>query len=118
MFPIGIQSSKGLLGVLMRFKVVSTAASLFAVAPGACLALGIGDIQLRSFLNAPLNAEIELTATTEELASLRVQLASRDAFTRFGLDYPAYFSSIQVRLERRPDGRNVIRMTPPLWSPK
>jgi pilus assembly protein FimV len=95
----------------MRFRVISTAASLLAVAPGACLALGIGGIQLRSTLNAPLNAEIELTATPDELASLRVQLASRDAFSRYGLDYPAYFSSIQVRLERLGDGRNIIRMT-------
>ncbi len=70
----------------MRFRVVSTAASLLAVAPGASFALGLGDIQLRSTLNAPLNAEIELIATAEELASLRTQIASRDTFSRYGLD--------------------------------
>ncbi len=41
----------------MRFRVVSTAAALLAVAPGVALSLGLGDIQLRSTLNAPLNAE-------------------------------------------------------------
>jgi pilus assembly protein FimV len=95
----------------MRLRVVGTAASLLAVAPGVSLALGLGDIQLRSSLNAPLNAEIELIATAEELASLRTQIASRDSFSRYGLEYPAFVSSIQVRPERLADGRTVIKLT-------
>jgi pilus assembly protein FimV len=95
----------------MRLRVVGTAASLLAVAPGVSLALGLGDIQLRSTLNAPLNAEIELIATAEELASLRTQIASRDSFSRYGLEYPAFVSSIQVRPERLADGRTVIKLT-------
>jgi pilus assembly protein FimV len=94
----------------MRFRVVGTAASLLAV-PGASFALGLGEIHLRSSLNAPLNAEIELTATAEELTSLRAQLASRDSFTRYGLDYPAFIAGIQVRTERLADGRSIIRLT-------
>ena len=50
------------------------AASLLAVVPGLSSALGLGHIQLKSALNAPLNAEIELTATPEELATLRRRL--------------------------------------------
>jgi pilus assembly protein FimV len=95
----------------MRFRVVSTAAALLAVAPGVSMALGLGVIQLRSTLNAPLNAEIELIATAEEFASLRTQMASRDSFTRFGLEYPSFISAIQVRPVRLPDGRNVIQLT-------
>ncbi len=57
----------------MRFRVIGTAASLLAV-PGASFALGLGEIHLRSSLNAPLNAEIELTASAEELTSLRAQI--------------------------------------------
>jgi pilus assembly protein FimV len=94
----------------MRLKVVGTAAALLA-GPGVSLALGLGDIQLKSTLNAPLNAEIELIATPEELASLRTQIASRDAFSRYGLDYPSFLSGIQVRPVRLPDGRNVIQLT-------
>ncbi|MEO6079256.1 MAG: FimV/HubP family polar landmark protein [Steroidobacteraceae bacterium] len=98
----------------MRLRVVSTAASLLAVAPGVSFALGLGDIQLRSTLNAPLNADIELIGTPEELAnlaSLRTQLASRDSFSRYGLEYPSFLSSIQVRPERLADGRTIIRLT-------
>ena len=69
----------------MRFRLFSVTA-LLATAPGVSLALCLGDETVRSFLNAPLNAEIELLATPEELGSLRVQLASRDDFIRHGLE--------------------------------
>ncbi len=95
----------------MRFKLVSVAAALLAAMPGISLALGLGDIQLRSTLNAPLNAEIELIDADSELGSLKVQLASRDAFSRYGLDYPAWFSGIQARVVRLQDGRNVVQLT-------
>lgn len=95
----------------MRLRVVSTAASLLAAVPVITHALGLGDIQLKSTLNAPLNAEIELIATAEEMASLRTQLASRDTFSRYGLDYPAFLTGIQVRPVRLADGRNVIQLT-------
>jgi pilus assembly protein FimV len=95
----------------MRLKVVGTAASLLATVPGVSLALGLGDIQLKSTLNAPLNAEIELIATPEELASLRTTIASRDTFSRYGLEYPAFLAGVQVRPVRLPDGRNVIQLT-------
>ncbi len=94
----------------MRLKVVS-AATLLAAVPGVSLALGLGDIQLKSTLNAPLNAEIELIASPEELATLRAQIASRDTFSRYGLDYPAFLSGIQVRPARLPDGRMVVQLT-------
>ena len=51
----------------MRFRVVSAAALLAAV-PGISTAFGLGDETVRSFLNAPLNAEIELFATAAVLA--------------------------------------------------
>src|SRR4051812_43615154 len=95
----------------MRLKVVSTAATLLAAVPGVSLALGLGDIQLKSTLNAPLNAEIELIATPEELTTLRAQIASRDTFSRYGLDYPALLTGIQVKPVRLPDGRMVFQLT-------
>src|SRR5688572_6256027 len=94
----------------MRFRVVSAAALLAAV-PGISTALGLGDETVRSYLNAPLNAEIELIATPEELSTVQVQLASRDDFIRHGLDYPGFLTGIQVRTERLGDGRNVIRLS-------
>jgi pilus assembly protein FimV len=95
----------------MRLRVLSTAAALLAVMPGVSLGLGLGDIQLKSTLNAPLDAEIELFATDEELGSLQTQLAAREVFTRYGLDYPAFLTGVQVALVRKADGTNAIRLT-------
>jgi pilus assembly protein FimV len=94
----------------MRFRFLSGAALLVAV-PGLSVALGLGDETVRSYLNAPLNAEIELFATPDELNTLQVKLASREDFARHGLDYPGFLTGIQVRAERLADGRNVIRLT-------
>src|SRR5690606_9850192 len=94
----------------MRFRVVSAAALLTAV-PGLSLALGLGDETVRSYLNAPLNAEIDLFATADELSTVQVQPASRDDCIRHGLDYPGFLTGIQVRTERLVEGRNIIRLS-------
>src|ERR1700722_19960761 len=81
------------------------------LSPAASFALGLGDIHLKSSLNSPLDAEIDVVgATPEDLAALKAQLASRDAFTRAGLDYPAYLSSLTLIPEKTADGRNVLRL--------
>jgi pilus assembly protein FimV len=79
--------------------------------PSAAVALGLGDIHLNSSLNAPLDADIDVVgATTEELADFKPTLASRDMFTRYGLDYPSFLSRVTLQLVRGSDGRNVIHL--------
>lgn len=94
----------------MRLRLLNSAAAVLLAVPGISHGLALGEIQLKSTLNAPLNAEIELTATDEELTSLRTQLASRDTFTRYGLDYPSFLSAVQVRIVRQ-GGRVIIQLT-------
>jgi pilus assembly protein FimV len=85
-------------------------ASLMAL-PSASFALGLGDIRLLSPLNSPLDAEIELVdVTPEEMQSLKAQIASRDTFTRYGLEWPVFLSSVQVKTQRSADGRQVIKL--------
>lgn len=85
------------------------AISALLLAPQAAFSLGLGDIHLESHLNEPLAAEIELVApTSEELNSLTVQLASPEMFQRYGLDRPAFLGSLQFRVGRGHDGRNVL----------
>lgn len=106
-------------GARARHNPVSLAV-LGLLLPGAALALGLGEIRLRSTLNAPLDAEIELLgATAEELAGLQPRLASRDTFARYGIDYPAYLANISLRVVRSADGRNVVqlRSTAPITEP-
>lgn len=81
------------------------------LAPTSLWALGLGEIRLQSALNQPFEAEIELIAPTpEELASLKVGLASPDLFNRYGIDRPAYLSSFDFSVGRSRDGRATIRV--------
>jgi pilus assembly protein FimV len=83
---------------------------LSAISP-AVHALGLGDIRLNSTLNAPLDAEVELVnASSDELASLRAQLASRETFARYGLDWPSFLASVTVTRAKSRDGRDVLRI--------
>ena len=55
---------------------------LALLSPAVTLALGLGDIHLKSSLNAPLDAEIDLVgASADDLSGLKATLASREAFT-------------------------------------
>jgi pilus assembly protein FimV len=84
------------------------------LAPGALYALGLGEIKLKSALNQPFDAEIELvSATQEDLGALRAALASNDTFVRYGLDRPAYLADFNFRVAKGTDGRDVLRVTSP-----
>jgi pilus assembly protein FimV len=98
-------------GVVMFVKRSSLVLASLMVLPSASFALGLGDIRLLSPLNAPLDAEIELVdVTPEELQSLKAQIAPRETFTRYGLEWPVFLSSVQVKTTRSADGRQVIKL--------
>jgi pilus assembly protein FimV len=83
----------------------------FLAAPLGAWALGLGEIELKSALNQPLNAEIELvSATSEELESLRVELAPRDTFERYGIDRPAFLSDLLFNITRDASGGAIVRV--------
>jgi pilus assembly protein FimV len=85
-------------------------ASLMAL-PSAAFALGFGDLRLLSSLNAPLDAEIELVdVTPEDMQSLKGQIASRETFTRYGLEWPVFLSTVTVKINRTADGRQVLKL--------
>ena len=83
--------------------------SAILLAPAAAWALGLGEIRLGSALNEPLSAEIDLVAATpEELAALSAGLASPEVFARYGLDRPAFLTSLEFSVGRGQDGRSVL----------
>src|SRR6201996_4050310 len=95
----------------MVAKRSNRALALLLMMPSAAFALGFGDIRLLSPLNSPLDAQIELLdATPEELQTLQAQIASRDTFSRYGLEWPVFLSSVQVKTSRAADGRQVIKL--------
>src|ERR1700730_6050134 len=77
--------------------------------PSSSWALGLGEIHLKSALNEPMNAEIDLIAATpDELTALRASLADRDAFTRYGIDRPAFLSTLTFKVGKGKDGRDAL----------
>ncbi|HXN11196.1 MAG TPA: hypothetical protein VN859_08120, partial [Steroidobacteraceae bacterium] len=85
---------------------------LALLCPAVSLALGLGEIHLHSALNAPLDADIDLlNATPEDIAGLQATLASRESFTRYGLDYPAFLSSLSLSPAPGTDGHTVLHLS-------
>ncbi|MDB6084984.1 MAG: hypothetical protein JWN43_2865, partial [Gammaproteobacteria bacterium] len=79
------------------------------LSPSLSWALGLGEIHLHSSLNEPMNAEIDLIAAApDELTALRATLASREAFTRYGIDKPPFLSSLTFKVGKGKDGREAL----------
>lgn len=75
-------------------------------------ALGLGDIELHSALNQPLNAEIKLlSATPAELQGLAVALAPEAAFTNAGVDRLGLLTQLKFNVVQKSDGSHVITVT-------
>src|SRR6188508_938567 len=94
----------------MRLRARWGIAPLLA-APAGAWALGLGQIELQSAINQPLRAEIQLSATADELQGLKVALADADMFARRGIDRPAFLNSLEFRVVTGRDGRSVIQVT-------
>ena len=77
--------------------------------PSLSWALGLGEIHLNSALNEPMRAEIDLIgATPDELTALRAELASREAFTRYGIDRPPFLSTLTFKVGKGKEGRDAL----------
>jgi pilus assembly protein FimV len=98
----------------MKHAVRSVLLTSALIAPTTLFALGLGEIRLNSALNQPFDAEIELvSATAEDLASLRAALASSDTFSRYGLDRAGFLSDFTFRVTRGSGGKDVLRVSSP-----
>lgn len=93
----------------MRKLVVAVA---MAMASSRLFALGLGDIELHSALNEPLNADVRLLAVKpRELDDAVVRLAPDDEFARAGIERPAILSNINFSIIRGKDGAAVLHIT-------
>src|SRR5690606_17722057 len=79
----------------------------------AALALGLGQIEVKSRAGEPLLAEIPIISTDpSELENLQARLASPETFRRIGLEPPAgLVSDLRFSIALDPRGRPVIRIT-------
>ncbi|MCR5865306.1 MULTISPECIES: FimV/HubP family polar landmark protein [Aquincola] len=92
-------------------SAVAVAALLCATAPAAW-ALGLGRVAVQSSLGESLRAEIDVTSISpEEASTLRLRVASPEAYRAAGVDYNPVLPGTSVQLLRRPDGRPYVRLT-------
>ncbi|RAU17018.1 hypothetical protein DN062_15020 [Nitrincola tibetensis] len=75
-------------------------------------ALGLGEINIKSALNEPLNAEIRLMQLND-LSPLQIQpkMANADDFSLAGLNRSGIINNIRFQVYASPDGTGVIRLT-------
>lgn len=87
-------------------------AMLGALTTGNVVALGLGEIDLKSALNQPLEAEVQLLSATEaEMQELKVSMGSPRAFEQAGIDRPLFLSKLKFNVIRNPAGKPVVRIT-------
>lgn len=98
-----------------RWRIGALASAIALLGSLASLeahALALGRITVQSALGEPLRAEIDMAdINAEEVASLRVGIASAEAFKAAGLEYSAAVTGLEVRLQRRTDGRPYLRLS-------
>ena len=75
-------------------------------------AVALGRITVQSALGETLRAEIDISdLSADEASSLRAGVAGADVFRAVGLEYSTAVTGLDVRLQRRPDGRPYLRLT-------
>jgi pilus assembly protein FimV len=95
-----------------RFAMTGVALAASFLLAGQALALGLGRLTVQSALGETLRAEIDVTdITPEEAATLQLRVASPDVYRAAGVDYNAVLPTTQATLQRRPDGRAVVRVS-------
>ena len=93
-------------------KLVLAIAAASALSSGMAHALGLGEVSLKSALNQPLVAEIELLEV-RDLASgeLIPSLATPEDFTKAGVDRQYFLSDLKFTPVLKPNGKSFIRVT-------
>ncbi|MAJ91575.1 MAG: hypothetical protein CMF40_05230, partial [Legionellales bacterium] len=81
--------------------------------PNSVYAFGLGDVVVNSALNEPLEGRIQLlSASADELDSLKINLADSDTFAKAGIDRPFILGKLNFTLQRSIDSEpDVIRVS-------
>lgn len=91
-------------------KLATAAAVSLALSSGGAFGLGLGDIEMQSALNQPMDAEIPLTSVRPgELDGMIVQLASAEAFARAGIERSAVLTDLSFTVDQS-SGTPVIKI--------
>ena len=93
-------------------KLVLAIAAASALTSGMAHALGLGDISLKSALNQPLDAEIELLEVRDlDGNEVLPSLAAVEEFNKVGVDRPYFLTDLKFTPVLKSNGKSVIRVT-------
>ncbi|EJM56994.1 FimV/HubP family polar landmark protein [Pseudomonas sp. GM48] len=93
-------------------KLVLAIAAASALSSGMAHALGLGELTLKSTLNQPLVAEIELLDVKDLTAAEVVpSLASPDDFAKAGVDRQAFLNDLTFTPVLNASGKSILRVT-------
>lgn len=93
-----------------KIKRISLAV-LLALMPVAANAAGLGKMTVMSGLGEPLNAEIEIAASKEELSSLTARIAPSETYAEQNIERTASLNTVRVELSRKADGTPILRLS-------
>ncbi len=93
-------------------KLILVSAISVALLPGGAAALGLGAMRAQSALNQPFVGEIDLLdARPDELDTVKVRLASPEAFANVGAERFHYLTKLRFAPQLSARGRPVVLVT-------
>ncbi|SNB55600.1 pilus assembly protein FimV [Marinobacter sp. es.042] len=97
----------------MKVRKLAVALALAGgLGSGVAQALGLGEIELQSYLNEPLDAEIGLRQSSGvNPADVFVNIASEQAYERVGLDRNQFLSKLRFQVVTGNDGSLIVNVS-------
>lgn len=94
--------SKSILRMRLKTSVLAVTLGVLPLGAGAA---GLGQIKVLSSLGQPLRAEVEITASSEEMSSLTARIAPAEVFKKSGVEFSGALTNIRFSVEKRPNGQ-------------
>ncbi|MAA63463.1 MAG: hypothetical protein CL581_01600 [Alteromonadaceae bacterium] len=97
----------------MKVRKLAVALALVGgLGSGMANALGLGEVELQSYLNEPLDADIALRNTGDvSPKEVFVNLASPDVFNRVGISRDFFLTNLQFEVSTAANGQLVVHVT-------
>lgn len=97
----------------MKVRKLAVALALAGgLGSGVAQALGLGEIELQSFLNEPLEADISLSSSAGISSSeVFVNLAPAEAYRQVGIDRSYFLTKLQFNVSTAPNGSLVVNVS-------
>ncbi len=97
--------------VMLR-KLVAAIIGVSALVPSTMFGLGMGEVELDSYLNQPLDARIELLQTRGLSSSeIIANLASVSDFSAAGVDRSFFLSQLKFEIVQGSDGKSYLKVS-------